>query len=504
VEISLHGTPTGSRIIAVDENGYFVREWKVPAQTRSLRLNISLFAKGFYRFVRPVRDGKTYRTEEFFYLKRENPRYRMNSRASILRGRFIKYFDALDLLPERRTRRNEPLPKLLPTEPISAPGLIAPLGTHIVRSARKSIAMAALALFGFITYSPVAYASPKGGETIEERQRPTAPADSTEDSYEYRWLITTIDTSGVLMENEFNRWAYKKNGLPITNSAGEDTTYTLTYGGEDYLCGVYADTASCDGGDTWLVYYRYIEGADIDSLESKWEGVTPLNGDIDFHCWDSTATTWVEIERIRGPPPMERRVGYCEVTDDSVYSNAASNVMPRPPPDSYEKSDYVDHTPYFLTISSNYVNMDTNEVFFLDLGRGEVAATNDSSRIRITNISEDTLDLGLSVDSVQYFTLLDSFYDPEADTAHAYCYGCYSLMAIFADSLYSPSPDSFDTGDFVTNDTTFADSSIFGPGGYALPPDSSVYLWFRFDAPEYYPLDSLALPVHLHIRQAEE
>ena len=77
-------------------------------------------------------------------------------------------------------------------------------------------------------------------------------------------------------------------------------------------------------------------------------------------------------------------------------------------------------------------------------------------------------------------------------------------MAIFADSLFSPTADSFDTSDYIAHDTTFADSAIFGPRGYDLAPDSSVYLWFRFDAPEYYPLDSLALPIKLHIRGVGE
>ena len=145
-----------------------------------------------------------------------------------------------------------------------------------------------------------------------------------------------------------------------------------------------------------------------------------------------------------------------------------------------------------------------HSVFFLELSRSEVIISADSQKITVTNSSILPIDLGLSVDSIQYFTLLDSFYDPEADTAHAFCYGCYSLMAIFADSLFSPTADSFDADDFVTYDTTFADSRIFGPGGYNVAPGGSVYLWFRFDAPEVYPHNSLAVPVKLHIREIAE
>ena len=143
-------------------------------------------------------------------------------------------------------------------------------------------------------------------------------------------------------------------------------------------------------------------------------------------------------------------------------------------------------------------------LFFLELTRSEVAISADTQTIKITNTSAFAIDLGLSCDSVEYFALIDSLYDPSLDTLHAYCYGCYSVMAIFADSLFSPTADSFDAGDFVGYDTTFADSLIFGPGGYDLPPDSSVFLWFRFDAPEVYPLDFLAVPVKLHIREVGE
>ena len=140
--------------------------------------------------------------------------------------------------------------------------------------------------------------------------------------------------------------------------------------------------------------------------------------------------------------------------------------------------------------------IDTNEVFFLDLDCGVVSVSADSQKIKVTNDGDIDIDLGLSCDSIEFFHLLTEF-----DTT---CYGCYSVMAIFADSLFSPAPDSFDTNDFISHDTTFADSPVFGPGGYDLAPDSSVYLWFRFDAPEVYPLDSLALPVKLHIREAVE
>jgi len=517
VEIPLHGTPAGSRIIALDDRSKFVKEWKAPVGVTSIRMNISSFAKGMFCFARPVRDGGTYRIEEFFYQKRENPRYRMDMRASALRGRYYIDINSYDLLPERRQKRPNLTGLLLPIKesivsPCSeTPRLLTPLNRLFNPGARAALTWLAVALFGFMTYSPVALASQEGRETTEERQRtapnhrpmaPMAITEDEEDDYEWRWLAAITEESGMPAIYDNYKWTYKKNDLPITNSSGGDTTYTITYGGDDYLCGVYADTAVVlYSSNVYVTSYRYVNEPH-DSLVS-WDPTARFEGDS-----VETGDEWVYVVCDYYVYPdffyigNEENTYFQQYADGSVKNNAGTGITLSDIPD-VAKSYVVDNTVYYFSISLNYIEVDTTAVFFLNLGRGEVSVSSDSARIAITNISGDSLDLGLSIDSVQYFTLLDSFYDPALDSLHAYCYGCYSVMAIFADSLFSPTADSFSAGDFVTYDTTFADSAIFGPRGFNIPPDSSVYLWFRFDAPEAYPLDSLAVPVKLHIREAE-
>jgi len=187
-----------------------------------------------------------------------------------------------------------------------------------------------------------------GKETDRKELRKTS---DLEDNYEWRWFAWYIDIGGIEDTSGYFKWTYKKNGSPITNSAGGDTTYTLTVGGEEYLCGTFLDYVSCEGGDPYSVRYNYRQGETMSDLEARWEGVTPMNS-LSFGYWDSTATRWIESVRCRGPPgpTITRSVTYVEVTDDSVYSNAGSSVQPRPPPNEYKKSYYVDHTPYYLSI----------------------------------------------------------------------------------------------------------------------------------------------------------
>ncbi|MBN2542013.1 hypothetical protein JXI42_04030, partial [bacterium] len=353
LEIPLNRTPAGSKIAALNERGMLVKEWTVPLTQRTLRLNFSQFASGIYRIVLPIKAGSSYQIRDIYYFKRNDPEFKFGFSGRALPGKYFFCPKVENLLPKRLSNYKSVEYDNLPRgESISAPpgnssSVVVALGLFIARRMRTPVAWLALWFALFFTQTPVAFAEVRGGDKPEQRNipshhasprlltQPLTPTDSTgTDEYEWRWMAVFTDTCGVPASDEYLRWTYKVNDLPITNSTGGDTTYTITYGSEEYLCGAYSDTAYVEGGDSWIVNYRYIEGADMDSLEAKWEGVTPMGG-IEFWAWDSTATRWFEIERIRGPPPMERHVNYFEVTDDSVYGNAPTHVQPRPPPDSY-------------------------------------------------------------------------------------------------------------------------------------------------------------------------
>jgi len=167
----------------------------------------------------------------------------------------------------------------------------------------------------------------RGMETDKKELRKTS--EDLTDEYEWRWMAVFTDTSGVPASDEYLKWTYKKNGSPITNSTGGDTTYTLTVGGEEYLCGVYADTLIFpDSSDARIVTYTYRQGT-MEELTSRWEGI--YMNKLSFASWDPMATNWIEYVRIRGPPIRgiisERFVRYFETTIDSTFNQSGGTSM---------------------------------------------------------------------------------------------------------------------------------------------------------------------------------
>ncbi len=567
IEIPLDHTPAGSLIVAVDVAGRAVKTWETPEKTLSLKVEVSLFEKGVYTFIRPVRAEKGYELKEFYFYKRENPLALSNFKVVPLRGRFTIKLTPERLLPERVFEKDEFNSSSIFSESISkdenaALCLITSLMAFFARRARTAVAFIAI-LFAFFIVAPVTLADEKGGDTNKggvtgygergspekgysitvkrgsfskltggrapPRQRPFETASAESDTFECSLTgivqIYCEDPYTLPYDTTYYDdipFAYQdSSGNLIDQYAFEDTTGPSGY--PAFFVEEIRPPNPTGIPNMYEVLFRYRNktlteiGEEMDSLNTyHGTGVT-----MEITINDSTSNEWLRATVVKWDeywedPPYPRCIG-----PPSYYW---VDITPENPSRTFD-DDFLFFSIWFSSdnpldsgshffVNLNYIRelvnpdtsftIDTNEVCFLDLDRGDISVSADTQKIKVTNDGDIDIDLGLSVDSVQYFTLLDSFYDPEADTAHAYCYGCYSLMAIFADSIFSPSPDSFGTSDFVTYDTTFADSLIFGPGGYGLPPDSSVYLWFRFNAPEYYPLDSLALPVHLHIRQAEE
>jgi len=121
------------------------------------------------------------------------------------------------------------------------------------------------------------------------------------------------------------------------------------------------------------------------------------------------------------------------------------------------------------------------------------------SSITVTNNGLEQVDLGLFCDTLDYFTLVDTFYDIDADTTRGNCYGCYSILGRFQD--ITPDSMDFNVLDFINYTLRYSDSDSFGTGGRNLPSGDSENLWLYIFTPEYYPLDSMLIKLNVIARE---
>lgn len=171
INIPLHKTPAGSLIAALDVAGRLVKAWRVPEEHRSIRINVSTFEKGAYRFVRPVRTDNGYKLEEFIFVKLHNPIAVIGARVNPIRGKKAVYLTPEILLPERLFKKSNStsnilLQEIAPPQDELTPPLIIAISSFFTRNARAAVACIAM-LFAMFIVAPVTLADGKGGDNRE-------------------------------------------------------------------------------------------------------------------------------------------------------------------------------------------------------------------------------------------------------------------------------------------------------------------------------------------------
>ncbi|MCD6417329.1 T9SS C-terminal target domain-containing protein [bacterium] len=135
--------------------------------------------------------------------------------------------------------------------------------------------------------------------------------------------------------------------------------------------------------------------------------------------------------------------------------------------------------------------------------RGDYIFLGPSDTIRIINISNDTLDIGFLVnDSSTIWKLVVNIADTSEMSDTTLChYDCYSLRAIFSDTI--PPDSSFnDSTAIVYPDTV----NWFNSSPYTtfILPGDTTYLWLRLDTPPYYSSKNIEIFFNLVTRTHTE
>jgi len=132
------------------------------------------------------------------------------------------------------------------------------------------------------------------------------------------------------------------------------------------------------------------------------------------------------------------------------------------------------------------------------INRGDLAFLLLPDFIKLKNSSNDTLQIGLSVDdSETFWELATNIGDTTRPFDSTLCYyNCYSIGAIFAD--VEPLEDEFDdtTTLIQPDEVNWCASGVFGGMEYITPGDST-YLWLRIDTPPWYSIGEEAIQLKI-------
>jgi len=122
----------------------------------------------------------------------------------------------------------------------------------------------------------------------------------------------------------------------------------------------------------------------------------------------------------------------------------------------------------------------------------DTIVSRDEQKIVLTNTGNVALDIAMACDSVPYFILDDTL-----------AYARFGLWSIFDDSPTAPLAEDFDAEDFFSHMFRYADADTFGPGGFDIYPhaDSTENLWFRFDSPPTFAIDTFTIRIFLQARE---
>ncbi len=296
-------------------------------------------------------------------------------------------------------------------------------------------------------------------------------------------VYTYSDNVASVWQNYGNSVVLRNNIICNTSNSSIDYGYSRSNGSSttsfNYFCSAYSADNGCNQalgtGDTeW----------DIDDNPPLFNCVLPDSED--FHLlstggrWDPIMADWA-FDTLDSPC-----IDMGDTADD--YS-----LEPLPNGGRINQGGYGNTGQASKTGLPNIAVSVEPDSWFVDIEtRGDTVVSDTSNDFTVANIGASAIDIGMFCDSVEFFTLIDSL-----------CYGCFGLWGILNDLAEPPVITDFDSLDFFTHVLRWADPDTFGPGGRNIPAtgDSIETLWFRFDSPASYPVDSMIIRVMVRARE---